>query len=315
MKFVMVADTPGWCFDRTAQGMIKYHGTEHEWDVVYSFSKNWPRGGVLKALPDADIYRVGGLPLLNWMETHGLLKGRRQQFVPTFASFMDIDRCHELLAGKMHYVAAFIINDQRMIDVAIQLGRPIIYSPDRCDHGIFKPMLGKRPKSGPLRVGWAGSERYWHGVKHVDAIEQACKEVGDIEFVRQDREKDDWKSAQEMADWFNGLDLYMSANMSRTCTPVPTLEAMSCGVPVFTTRCGELWRVIHSTHPSWIIQKPDMRSVQEALERAVNVGRDSLRASAIQLSRRAGRNFVTWECGEARRVTEALAALSQGVQS
>lgn len=309
MKLCMVTDQKGWCFERTARALVKYHNTRHTWSWAQAVGDD---GRELNHLEEAALYRVGGLYLVPWLLSRGLpSKSPGQTLVATVASFADLgDPLAAIERGLLPSIAAFLVNDLRQEEGVIHLGLPIIYSPDRADQEVFFPKLDLRPPSGPLRVGWAGSEFYWPGVKHVDLIAEACERVKGVKFVRQDREKEGLKGPAEMCSWINSLDVYVAANEERSCTPVTQLEAVACGVPVLTTRCGELWRVVESFEPGWIIERPTAKDIAVALELVVSTGRKRLRDKGLDFWVRYAKHWVTWECGEAERVTRVFERLA-----
>jgi len=309
-KMAMLCDVPGWCFDRTGNGMVNYHNTMHSWEIEYARPHSGERPPDLQRLNSYDVLRVGGVPLMRWFFANGFL-GPGKRVVPTVASFRDLDAARIKWLQRpdiAEKLLGIIINDQRQAPQAVQLGVPVIYSPDRVCHEMFAPMPELRPKNGPIRVGWAGSEQYWQGVKNVGLIASACTNLK-MEFVRQDREEDGLKSPEQMAKWLNGLDVYVAANIERSCTPVTTLEAVACGVLVMTTRCGEMWPLIKSFMPQLIINKGNLRGVREALSVAKEIGRDELQLRGMEFRHCFAEDFVTWQCGEAQRVTRTLAAL------
>jgi hypothetical protein len=297
----MIIDADGWCFDRTAEAMINYHNTDHEWIKWNPHTE--------RQIPDADIYRVGGLPLFNWLGFEGYLN--TENFIPTIASFHDGRKLPDLLFPWIDHAIGLIINDKRQEKFTQDLEIPVVYSPDYTDERIFYPMPELRPKSGPLRIGWAGSVRAWKRVKNVDEIMMSCLQTPGVEFVRQDREYDGQKNQDEMREWFNSLDLYVAANIEETCTPVPTLEAIACGVPVLTTRCGELWKHIEPLAPNMIIPTATAKGISSSIAQVGSLTREDLRELGERMHRDLLPGHVSWSCGEAKRITEVLVSMKE----
>jgi glycosyltransferase involved in cell wall biosynthesis len=91
-----------------------------------------------------------------------------------------------------------------------------------------------------VRVGWAGSlsnhgpeQRGFH-----DLIVPAVRSVGGARLVLAAREKR-WRSPEEMVEFYHSIDIYLCASRSEG-TPNPCLEAAACGIPVVTTRVGNM---------------------------------------------------------------------------
>lgn len=99
---------------------------------------------------------------------------------------------------------------------------------------------GERTGRPEVRVGWAGSlsnqgpeQRGFH-----DLIEPAVRSVDAARLVVAAREKK-WRSPDEMLEFYRSIDIYLCASRSEG-TPNPCLEAAACGVPVVTTRVGNM---------------------------------------------------------------------------
>jgi glycosyltransferase involved in cell wall biosynthesis len=304
-RCVFVSDVPGWAFDRTGQALVKYGQTkDHSWEVLYVNPYMIPIDGFAQY----DIVRVGGVPLFIDLAGRKLVNERK--FFPTVASFWDLQVHGDNLAYYRQFIAGIIINDQRFRVPAIVYDRPVIYSPDKVDHQIFYPNPQSRRLPGPVRVGWAGSEKWWQGIKRVKELCSIVKRAGGL-FVCQDREVNKVKTALQMSDWFNNdIDIYACANIERTCTPVPVLEALACCCPVITTRCGELDGIL-STH----LLCDDIGQLDKVLSVFLTnqAAFAALQAEAVSLLPRWFR-FLTWEGSqEAKYTTAAMLSLMSAI--
>ena len=304
-RCAFVSDVPGWAFDRTGQALVKYgQGEDVTWEILYVNPYTISKEGFAQY----DVVRVGGVPLFIDLAGRKLISERK--FFPTVASFWDLQVHGDNLAYYRSFIAGIIINDQRFRVPVMGYDRPVIYSPDKVDHEIFQPNPRSQRKPGPVRVGWAGSEKWWCGVKRVKELRSIVKRAGGL-FIRQDREIDGAKTALQMADWFNNeIDIYACANIERTCTPVPVLEALACCCPVITTRCGELDGIL-STHT--------LCDDLEQLDRVLAVflthqaAFAALQAEAVSLLPRWFR-FLTWEGSqEAKYMTAAMLSLMSAI--
>jgi glycosyltransferase involved in cell wall biosynthesis len=99
---------------------------------------------------------------------------------------------------------------------------------------------GARAGRPLVRVGWAGSlsnqgpeQRGFH-----DLIVPAVRSVGAARLVLAAREKR-WRGPDEMLEFYRSIDIYLCASRSEG-TPNPCLEAAACGVPLVTTRVGNM---------------------------------------------------------------------------
>jgi len=99
---------------------------------------------------------------------------------------------------------------------------------------------GGRAGRPGVRVGWAGSLSN-QGPAHRgfnDLIVPAVRSVRGARLVAAAREKR-WRSPDEMLEFYHSIDVYLCASRSEG-TPNPCLEAAACGVPVVTTRVGNM---------------------------------------------------------------------------
>jgi glycosyltransferase involved in cell wall biosynthesis len=126
---------------------------------------------------------------------------------------------------------------QSLVDV------PVFYTPNGVDTDLYRPLPTGRTAPG-LRVGWAGRrtglEPEQKGLD--DFIAPAVRLVQGAQLVTAIREEK-WRNPEEMRDFYHSLDVYVCASRSEGA-PNPCLEAAACGVPVVTTRVGNMPELI-----------------------------------------------------------------------
>jgi glycosyltransferase involved in cell wall biosynthesis len=100
--------------------------------------------------------------------------------------------------------------------------------------------VGERAGRPGVRVGWAGSLSNQGPVHRGfnDLIVPGVRSVRAARLVVAAREKR-WRSPDEMIEFYHSIDIYLCASRSEG-TPNPCLEAAACGVPVVTTRVGNM---------------------------------------------------------------------------
>lgn len=127
-------------------------------------------------------------------------------------------------------------------------------SPALCMNGVdenkFCIEKSTDRKSKKLRVGWVGSIRNKASGHTIDfkGFDAVLKKVmlnlsgEDIEFVVHrvnSMDTNSLKSQDEMREFYNGLDVYLSTSHKYSeGTPNPAFEASACGVPVVSTVNG-----------------------------------------------------------------------------
>jgi glycosyltransferase involved in cell wall biosynthesis len=135
------------------------------------------------------------------------------------------------------------------------LGRPVFYTPNGVDAGFFRPSTVLRSATASLRVGWAGSLTN-HGTNHRgvhDVISPAVRRVHGAELFLAARE-DRWRGIGKMRDFYHSLDVYVCASRSEG-TPNPCLEAAACGLPIVTTRVGNMPELIRDGENGFFIER------------------------------------------------------------
>ncbi len=135
--------------------------------------------------------------------------------------------------------AVFAVNRQIYRQCQALLNVPVVYAPNGVNTRFFHPGSDRQPEA-VMRVGWAGSLLN-HGRDHrgyYDFILPAVQSISGVELVTAARE-DLWRGPEEMREFYRSLDLYVCASSSEG-TPNPCLEAAACGVPLLTTRVGNM---------------------------------------------------------------------------
>lgn len=123
--------------------------------------------------------------------------------------------------------------------------RRVLCAPPGVDHQFWERTY-PRDCTGGLRVGWCGQYNSAKpDVKGVTAVlEPLMEALGDeVEWVLNMRRPGDALSRNEMRAWYQEIDVLLVTSISEG-TPMPALEAMSCGRPVIGTDVGDLPNVI-----------------------------------------------------------------------
>jgi glycosyltransferase involved in cell wall biosynthesis len=114
--------------------------------------------------------------------------------------------------------------------------------------------MAQGPPGRPLRVGWAGSlqnQTAEHRGVH-EFIAPAAEAAG-AELCLAVREEK-WRDRDEMLDFYHSLDVYVCASRTEG-TPNPCLEAAACGLPVVTTRVGNMPEFIRDGENGFFVER------------------------------------------------------------
>ena len=241
-RILAIADRPGWAIDRKAQNLRRVLARRFE--IVQRFQHDVTESDVNAA----DIvlifywFQIAKLPL-----PESVLARRSDRLVIGICSHREMEgefREPGLAILQRLARAVFVNNRKLEHEYAPLLRIPVHYTPNGVDTTFFCPPPEPQPYSGELRVGWAGSLGN-HGPAHRgfhDVIEPAVAAVPGVRLQTAIREQH-WRNHDEMLDFYRDLDVYVCASRSEG-TPNPCLEAAACGVPLVTTRVGNMPELI-----------------------------------------------------------------------
>lgn len=105
------------------------------------------------------------------------------------------------------------------------------------DHDFWSP--GAATTHERFRVGFAGHEM---SMKGWDIFQAAATAMPDVEFVAATYEGER-RPAAEMPNFYRSLDAYLCPGRW-DCGPRPPIEAGLCGIPVITTRVGQIQEMV-----------------------------------------------------------------------
>lgn len=157
-------------------------------------------------------------------------------------------------------LAVFVTNACMYREYAPLLRAPVFSTPNGVDTSFYRPRLWPR-RTGPLRVGWAGSLAN-HGPEQrgfLDLIMPATRLARGVQLVTAIREEC-WRSRsvlrsqREMRQFYRSLDVYLCASRSEG-TPNPCLEAAASGVPIVSTPVGNMPEFLRDGSNGFLVER------------------------------------------------------------
>ncbi len=221
-----------------------------------------------------DLERADCVLFYYWLQIERLnhlrevLRRRRDRLVIGICSHYELDGAWRApgLATLEELARAVFVNNRLLLEeFGPRIGRPVYHTPNGVDTEFFRPAAAVSPP-GPLRIGWAGSLTN-HGAEHRgvhEFIAPAVEMVGGAELRLAVREEK-WRSREEMLDFYHSLDVYICASHSEG-TPNPCLEAAACGLPVITTRVGNMPELIRDGENGFFVER-DVADIAQKLGR------------------------------------------------
>src|SRR5712692_6697863 len=236
-RILFIIDQPNWAHDFKTQNLARVLGNDY--DILDQ--------GQTEVTPD-DLNRADLIVVYYWLQLKVMrsllpsFERNRGKLLVGITSNWELERRlrREGLRVLRKWSRAVFVNNLSLYDeYRPSFDVPVFYTPNGVDTEFYHPTLPKAP-SPRLRVGWAGSltnrepgYRSYH-----ELIAPAVKAVEGAELVAAARE-DRWRSPDEMREYYRSLDAYVCASRTEG-TPNPCLEAAACGVPLLTTRVGNM---------------------------------------------------------------------------
>jgi glycosyltransferase involved in cell wall biosynthesis len=260
-----VVNRPDWAHDRKTDALARELGGAYQ--VVKRYQAE---------VSAADFERADCVLLYFWLQVEQvdsmreMLQRVRDRLVIGICSHFELDGAWREpgLATLQELARAVFVNNRLLLEeFGPLLGQPVYYTPNGVDTEFFRPAAPPSPPAPalPLRVGWAGSLTN-HGVDHRGVhqfIAPAVEEMGGELRLAAREEK--WRGREEMLEFYHSLDVYVCASRSEG-TPNPCLEAAACGLPVITTRVGNMPELIRDGENGFFVER-DAADIADKLAR------------------------------------------------
>jgi len=165
---------------------------------------------------------------------------------------------------------------------------PVIFLPECVDTDYFKPI----EKMYSFIVGWAGCLREVKRPHLLDKLNfkvEKKSEWGTKYFV-------DGQSLDKMKDFYHSIDVLILTSISE-CMPRVVLEAMSCGLPVISTRVGCISMLLDD---QWIISVLPEETVVDEMNFKLNLLQNNLelRKQVGERNRKHIERFFSWSINQ-----------------
>jgi glycosyltransferase involved in cell wall biosynthesis len=261
-QVLMFVDKPGWAHDFKTDQIVRYLSDEFEFRKHYCD----------QAVRESDIEWADLIVIYYW-------RAMRSQSLKKVWHLLEQNR-HKVLMGICSHVemegdlkepgmmvikalaGAVFANSRLLYNAYAQyFDVPVYYTPNGVDTTLFTP-ADQPVRNAKLTVGWAGSLTTNGGGKgYHEFIVPAAKAAG-VEVLAAARE-DCWRTQEQMLEFYRKIDLYVCASLNEG-TPNPCLEAAACGVPILTTRVGNMPELIEPGVNGYFVER-DMRDIAEKL--------------------------------------------------
>lgn len=289
-KILVIVDVPGWALERTADNVMARLNDRYQFDKAFNHeaTERIERGNFdllyltyWKQFIDADLQIELPRPCISGIRSHFKWDGG-----------CSLPPSRKVLATLEQFTALNV--PSRILFEIFQNRHPeVFHTPHGVDAELFSPLLSgpKASPRGKLVLGWAGSRSNHPGKRGLDDfLMPALEGLRGVSLCTAARE-DRWRSAQEMVDWYRGLDAYICCSRTEG-GPHPVLEASACGIPVISTRVGLVPELIETGVNGLIVEREVV-----AIRGAIAQLRDDreLRVDMGKSARRVVEQGWTWD--------------------
>ena len=285
-RILVIVDAPGWAHDLKTRNLAQALLPDYE--IVERFEKELTR----QDLDQSDLIVV-----YYWHQFSRLsippeeIQRYREKILCGICGHHEIDgplRGPGLDSLHQFASAVFVNNLYLLREFEPLLNMEVFYTPNGVDTEFFHPGPDRSP-TAMFRAGWAGSlANQGREVRGYDEfIIPAVKRVEGVELVTAARE-DRWRSQDEMLEFYLSLDVYLCASRFEG-TPNPCLEAASCGIPLITTRVGNMPELIQDGINGFLVN----RNVDDIADKLMFLKKDPRRRE--EMGRAARKHVGGWD--------------------
>lgn len=217
------------------------------------------------------------------------------------------EEAFELAVSLLRRFRVVTVNSLILKDMLKDRLPELHYCPNGVDASFFSPATNFDKPRRPLVVGWVGKIR---GPKNFESMDSALQQLSQegiaqpklikIEKGALEAEND----ARQMRDYYRNLDVYLCASWNEG-TPNPALEAAACGVPLVSTRVGNMPDLIRHGQNGYFVD-PSPASIVEMIRTVAKLGNEEYSAMSFTI-----RQSILQEWNWPDRISAFVAALRE----
>jgi glycosyltransferase involved in cell wall biosynthesis len=231
-KILLVSDVDNWAWHYKALGIQKYL-KNYQIDIVYTHAEPNYR--------DSDLSKYDHIHIFGWYSIGERETPYLHKISTSIASIefelLKPDQAKKILP-KVSVVAVSEVLYKHL--ESKRLYKKLFACYNGVDEDKFYP--DRQEGGGRFRVGLAckpQSKYDLHGLEIATKLKESLQKIDpDIELVMHIAKHKTAVSHEEMAKFYNTLDLFIHTGRFHLATPNPVFEAASCGVPVVGTTNG-----------------------------------------------------------------------------
>jgi glycosyltransferase involved in cell wall biosynthesis len=183
------------------------------------------------------------------------------------------------------------VNNNSLLEAFQGRDIPVFYTPNGVDTKTFTQRVIHSDLT-EIVLGWVGNSD--RAVKNYHIIEglktQLPKCVRVEEVVTSKKQRLLSHNINQMKDYYHRLHFLLIVS-DEEGTPNPGLEALSCGIPVITTKVGNMIDLVKDGENGFIIEKNNINSLMAAIQRIKTLPQEAY----IGMSVKARESVESWD--------------------
>jgi len=160
----------------------------------------------------------------------------------------------QIMQDRLQHFDAIAVPCRDLREIFVSYHPNTFYTPVGVDTEIFRPLKYKRRVSGKFTVGWVGKPENQHTVEgYLEHIKPICNHIPDVELFSAPG-GEDINGPTQMLGFYNAIDVLVLFH-DTLGDMKSILEAMSCGIPVITTKVSDTQELIENNANGIIIPR------------------------------------------------------------
>ncbi|MGD9898689.1 MAG: glycosyltransferase family 4 protein [Calditrichaceae bacterium] len=257
-KVLLLPDHPNWALDKNARDLVKYNRSSLKLDICYfedfikDASRYYSEYDLLFPMYKGSFFSMLDKKIPTDKVITGIRSYHRWDKKQTQPPGYNAKPPQDIIR-RLRKALLVNTNSKKLWYIFSQHLR-VIHTKYTCDLELFYPDKIKK-NHNKLVVGWTGSLTNHPGKRgFYEFIKPACESIPEIELKVQSKEDNFITDDNLMRDFYNSVDLYITASRSES-GPRPVIEAAACGTPVLSTDVGIVPELIEEGVNGFVVDR------------------------------------------------------------
>lgn len=247
-KILVYIDSWGWCADQSMSGLANV--LRNEYDITIKAERHLRRNPVT----EGEFKEYDRVLLLIWKAFYMYEKHRKLCYRHRDKLLVNVvNTRYPPLSILPHFLSCFRAVGCQSLEILGDMKeyhRSLHYVPWLVDTDFYKPT--KTERSPMFTVGWAGNEK--NKLKNLELRDAIFEDLDDVILKKAGKGLDiKFYDREDLSGFYSSCDVLIVTS-KKEGGPVVGFEAMSCGVPVISTRVGNMPRVVEDGVNGFLVE-------------------------------------------------------------